>query len=236
MLDPNLHLRSATLSDVSRITSLVVPRVSHDGFHDYFFPHQNRYPHDFVRWWRRYYRDLILRPYWNTLLVEDSKGGIQGLAVWGYAPKMMGIGDAGDVPEPRGVNIAKDSWFEVIQRCVYSWIDKVQDIFHPNRCTDPTALLEWRKTVSDMNKRLWSGKDRIHWYCPEFFTFEEEQEKNPLASVLLGWGPEQSKVDDVSTFVLTLTSLGELYEGLGYTVVDEVECGPSRCIAMKCEE
>ncbi|KAJ4479295.1 hypothetical protein J3R30DRAFT_3702553 [Lentinula aciculospora] len=237
---PSLHLRFATLSDVSKITSLVLPQVSHDGFHDYFFPHQDRHPRDFASWWRKYYRDAILRPYCVVLLVEDSKKNIRGMAAWAYAPKAM-RGDVDGIPEPRGIDIAKNSWFEVIQRRIYAWIDTIAETIRPNRCIDSNALQEWRKTVSGMSKRLWSGKDRVHWYSYEYFTFNEDQEKiarpspdnEGLASPLLHWGTQQSKLDGVSTFVLTLISLRAMYEGLGYNVVDEVKCGPTRCIAMK---
>ncbi|KAJ3859825.1 hypothetical protein EV359DRAFT_50268 [Lentinula novae-zelandiae] len=230
---PSFHLRPATLSDVSKIISLVLPQVSHDGFHDYFFPHQDRFPQDFNSWWKRYYRDMILRPYTLVLVAEDSDQDMKGIAVWVYAPKVVGEG-------------------RVIRRRTYAWIDKIAAKIRPNRCIDPNAIQEWRKTVSDMSKRLWTGEDRVHWYSFEFFTFgrsangEEEkrieshssshsndEDEGDLASLLLGWGIQQSKVDNVSTFVLTLISLRELYEGLGYKVVDEVECGPSRCIAMK---
>ncbi|KAF8830889.1 hypothetical protein HHX47_DHR1000041 [Lentinula edodes] len=251
---PSFHLRPATLSDVSKIMSLVLPQVSHDGFHDYFFPYQDRYPQDFDSWWRRYYRDMILRPYTLVLVAEDSDRDMKGIAVWVYAPKVAGggSGDNDDVPEPKGLNIAKNSWYYVIRRHTYAWMDKIADKIQPNRCIDRNAIQEWRKTVADMSKRLWSGEDRVHWYSFEFFTFgrsangEEEkrteshlishgddQDKGDLASLLLGWGIRQSKVDHVSTFVLTLISLRELYEGVGYKVVDEVQCGPSRCIAMK---
>jgi len=172
-----------------------------------------------------------------TLLAEDSDGKIQGLVAWGYAPKNMGLGDE-NVPEPRGINIAKNSWYEILQRRVYGWIDKIRDTIHPNRCLDPVTLQEWRKTVVDLSKRIWSGKDHIHWYSPEFLVPEsepEEMEKNPLSSVLLGWGAKQSKADGVSTFVLSPVSHKQFYEGLGYDVVAEVECGPSRCVAMRHE-
>ncbi|KAE9385958.1 hypothetical protein BT96DRAFT_981904 [Gymnopus androsaceus JB14] len=220
----HLHLRPATLSDLSQITSLVLPQVSHDGFHDYFFPHQDRYPGDFVFWWKRYFRDIILRPYTVVLLAEDLEQKIHGIAVWMYAPKATG-GNADDVPEPRGLDIAKDSWFEVIRRRIYGWVDVITDIIHPNRSIDPISLQEWNKTVIDMGKRLWSGNGRVHWFSAEFFTSKDpELDKRAMASLLLGWGIQQSKVDVVSTFVLTLVSLRDLYEGVGFQLVDEVEC------------
>ncbi|KAJ3898390.1 hypothetical protein F5879DRAFT_812669 [Lentinula edodes] len=242
---PSLHLRPATLSDVSKITSLVLPQVSHDGFHDYFFPHQDHYPQDFNSWWKRYYRDMILRPYTLVLVAEDSDQDMKGIAVWVYAPKVAGGGRGENDDHLISDNI-------VIRRHAYAWIDKIADKIQPNRCTDPNAIQEWRQTVADMSKRLWTGEDRVHWYSFEFFTFgrsangEEEkrteshlvfhgndEDKGDLASLLLGWGIRQSKVDNVSTFVLTLISWRELYEGVGYKAVDEIECGPSRCIAMK---
>jgi hypothetical protein len=98
-------LRPANLSDVTSLTRNVIPHVSHDGFHDYFFPQQDAYPDDFYRWWRRYYRNILLRPYSILLIAEDEQGRMKGLGVWTFAG-----GEGGS--EPKGLDLAKDSWFE----------------------------------------------------------------------------------------------------------------------------
>ncbi|GAW04209.1 hypothetical protein LENED_005985 [Lentinula edodes] len=161
---------------------------------------------------------------------------MKGIAVWVYAPKVAGggRGENDDVPEPKGLNIAKNKWYDVIRRHAYAWIDKIADKIQPNRCTDPNAIQEWRQTVADMSKRLWTANGEEEKRTESHLVFHgNDEDKGDLASLLLGWGIRQSKVDNVSTFVLTLISWRELYEGVGYKAVDEIECGPSRCIAMK---
>jgi hypothetical protein len=101
----NYTLRRANLSDITPLTRNVIPHVSHDGFHDYFFPQQDDYPDDFYRWWRRYYRNILLRPYSVLLIAEDEQGRMKGLGMWTFA---RGKG----VSEPKGLDVAKDSWFE----------------------------------------------------------------------------------------------------------------------------
>jgi hypothetical protein len=117
---------------------------------------------------------------------------------------------------------------------VYTLIDRIEDKIHPNRSIDPIALEEWGETVADLRKRLWSGKDHVHWYCPELFTFTENPlAKQAIASLLHSWGIHHSEVDCVPTFALCTLDLKEMYETEGYKVAAEVQCGPSQCLAMK---
>jgi hypothetical protein len=106
----SLSLRPAKLSDVKAITDVAVPIVMHDGFHDYFFPHQDEFPEDMYRWWFRYYRTFILAPYVKVLVIENASKHIVGLAIWFFLPRATG-GSPTD-PEPRGLNLTKDSYFE----------------------------------------------------------------------------------------------------------------------------
>lgn len=57
---------------------------------------------------------MILRPYTLVLVAEDSDQDMKGIAVWVYAPKVVGggRGENDDVPEPKGLNIAKISWYD----------------------------------------------------------------------------------------------------------------------------
>ncbi|THU87173.1 hypothetical protein K435DRAFT_970008 [Dendrothele bispora CBS 962.96] len=180
-----------------------------------------------------YYRNILLRPYSVLFIAEDEQGRMKGLGMWTFAHRK---GDSG----PKGLDIAKDSWFEALRRRIYSWIDKFQDKIHPNRCTDNAALLEWRKTVIEFGKKLFVGDDVVHWMCPEFITFPDfksGEDKNELmamlAPVVHGWGIKQSDVDGVSAWALCTIKEKALYEKEGYELVQEVQCGPSTCFAMK---
>jgi hypothetical protein len=94
---------------VQAITDLVHPQVVHDGFHEYFFPHQDEYPKDMSKWWYKYLRSWILQPY-TAVLVAISETSVIGMAAWGFAPRAFE--GAIDVPKPVGLDIAKDSLFE----------------------------------------------------------------------------------------------------------------------------
>jgi hypothetical protein len=244
------RLRVATLGDTNTITDLVVPLVSHDGFHDYFFPRQDQYPKDFYRWWYRYYRDLILRPYCVIHLLEDEDGKVVGMAGWGYNPKFLGIED---VPEPKGLHIAKNSLFEgesspivyqklcinvrryeiVLRRKTYTIIDRVTDKVHPNRCMDPEALLEWRKTMQDVASKLWTGDDCVNWFSPELFAVGNREKETTASSILINWGLHHADLDDVSTFIFARVNERKIYESQGFEVVLEGSCGPSKFLALK---
>jgi len=107
----SLNLRSATLSDVEAITALAIPIVTHDGFHDYFFPHQDEFPEDMYQWWLRYYRNFILKPYNEVLVLETNSKEIVGLAIWMYSPRGTGVSNSDD-PKPKGLDLEKASYYE----------------------------------------------------------------------------------------------------------------------------
>jgi hypothetical protein len=108
----SLILRPATLSDVQEIASLAVPIVTHDGFHDYFFPHQDEFPEDMHRWWFRYYRTFILKPYATLLVLETGSKEIVGLAIWIYAPRGTIGSTFPNDPKPQDLKLEKDGYSE----------------------------------------------------------------------------------------------------------------------------
>jgi hypothetical protein len=245
---PNYRVRPATLNDLEEITALIVPKVAHDGFHDYFFPHQDRYPGDFYRWWRRYYRNHILKPYSITFVAVDEGDDIVGLSLWQFAPR--GTNGEQDAPVPRGLpNIAKNTWFQgalsphsvtlshihallVIQRKVYALIDKVHDRLFPNRCLDPIAIQEFfGKVLPELREKLWTGKDRVHWLCPELFEPPSTTEKDP--GVFTQWGMDRSETDNVTTFMYCRVWEREVWEERGFEFVTKAECGPSEWLIMR---
>jgi hypothetical protein len=99
-------VRPATLQDTASITDAIVRIVAHDGFHDQFFPHQDKYPKDFYAWWYRYFRDMILKPRHMVLIAVDNSSNVVGMGAWSYS--LM----AQQAPPPKGLRIEKDSWFE----------------------------------------------------------------------------------------------------------------------------
>jgi hypothetical protein len=101
-------VRPATLQDTASITDAIVHVVAHDGFHDQFFPHQDKYPKDFYAWWYRYFRDMILKPRSVVLIAVDSSSDVVGMGAWSYS--LM----AKQAPPPIGLHIDKNSWFEGI--------------------------------------------------------------------------------------------------------------------------
>lgn len=112
MSSNGLTLRTAQLSDIRAITDLAVPIVTHDGFHDFFFPYQDGHPEDMFRWWYRFYRNHLLKPYTVALVAETGSKQIVGLAIWVFAPR----GSSGDFhltdPKHRGLNLEKDRVYE----------------------------------------------------------------------------------------------------------------------------
>ncbi|KAF5319869.1 hypothetical protein D9758_018526 [Tetrapyrgos nigripes] len=226
----NYTLRRATLSDITPLTRNVIPHVSHDGFHDYFFPKQDAYPDDFYRWWRRYYRNILLRPYSVLFIAEDEQGGMKGLGMWTFA---RGKGVSG----PEGLDIAKDSWFEDVST-PGSTSSKTKSA--PTAAPTTPHSSNGEKTVIEFGKKLFVGDDVVHWMCPEFIVFpdfksgEDKTElMAALAPVVHGWGIKQSDIDGISAWALCTIKEKAVYEKEGYELVQEVQCGPSTCFAMK---
>jgi len=215
-------IRPATLQDVKAINDLVLPFVSHDGFHDYFFPHQDEYPEDMYDWWYRYHRKWILNPYTMMLVAETESKEIVGMALWSFAPRAKGDTDA---PEPIGVDLAKNTYKEIAQRKYYASVDWAVSKLFPNRALDPDALAEWGKTVSSIVSKHWSGSNRVHWYCPDLGITTAHKEE--FFGDLLQWGIKQAEIDGTPTFAGCTSRELEDYQKEGFVVLDTIKCGPS---------
>ena len=84
----NFIIRQATSTDVDGIAHVLLGKVTHYGFHDWFFPYQDEYPEDFHDWWWRYCRRLVLRPGLMTLVAEvPMTSEIVGMAMWSFEPQ-----------------------------------------------------------------------------------------------------------------------------------------------------
>lgn len=104
-------IRPATPADVDSVARVLLTQVTHDGFHDWFFPHQDQYPEDFRDWWWRYCRRLILHPGLMTLVAEvPATGTVVGMAMWSFEPR--GSLSPGEGPEPKDLDLAKNSLLE----------------------------------------------------------------------------------------------------------------------------
>jgi hypothetical protein len=111
-------------------------------------------------------------------------------------------------------------------RSYYHLKDQIWDYFFPNRAFNPSALADWAKTEAEIQMKLWSGLDRVHWYCPELFVNLKYQ--NTGYSQLLKWGFGRGIIDEVKCFAGCQMNQVALYEAEGMEKVTRFRCGPSQ--------
>ncbi|KAF8576588.1 hypothetical protein K439DRAFT_1664565 [Ramaria rubella] len=250
---PPITFRHATLSDLTALTDFCLPQIRHDGFHDYFFPNQDAYPHDMYRWWYAYFRMHMLRPYVAVLIAEMSEDAIEGegeggvvsthsngekgapgrrivgLVVWTFEPR-AGSGGT-DSPKPKGIDLAKDSCKESLQRGYYGFLDTVSEMIFPNRAAYGPALAEWSQVIGDISRRYFSGEDRVHWMLYELFFAPEHREA--MLELGLRWGFERADADGVRAWgACRTTELGE-YAEHGIQKVAGFTCGPLEAVLLR---
>lgn len=218
-----ITLRLATLHDLDAMTSINVSVVYHDGFHEYFFPGEDEYPEDVFDWWRRSFRRTLLRPYVMTIVAETASKEIVGFASWCFAPR--GNQGVKDTPKPKGLDLAKDSYFEILQRHYYAAVDKISSKFSPNRAVDQDRLSEFGAAMAKLNEKRWGGDERIHWMCNELAVVPAY--KDACFRTLLQWGFDQAEVDCVSNFAGCPLSKVEEWEKEDLERWAKIKCGPT---------
>jgi hypothetical protein len=190
-------------------------------------------------------------------IAETTTKQIVGMSCWVFEPKanVRVPREAEDqVPDPRGLNLAKDSLYEselplcshttyspinpqhplAVWRHYYTFADKVAARFHPNRAVYKLALEEWDKTMKTLTAKYWSGANRVHWFCFELGTTTAQEDE--LFPPLLHWGIEQGHIDGVSSFAGCRTDEVAAYEKLGMERLEHILVGPSEGWLMKSRE
>jgi hypothetical protein len=114
---------------------------------------------------------------------------------------------------------------EGLARSFYRLKDKISDRFFPNRAFNPAALVDWGKTEADLKAKLWSGEDRVNWYCPELFVVPKYKEAG--YSPLLQWGYNRGRIDGHTCFAGCQVNQVEFYEAEGMEKAMHFTCGPS---------
>ena len=243
-----ITLRLATLCDLDAMTSINVPVVYHDGFHDYFFPGEDEYPEDVFDWWRRSFRRTLLKLCVMTIVAETASKEIVGFVSWYFAPRgNQGVTDA---PVPKGLDLAKDSYFEsqsndlhmvsfwritkmlvVLQRHYYAAVDKISSKLSPNRAIDQDKLSEFGAAMAELNEKRWTGDERIHWMCNELAVVPAY--KDACFRTLLQWGFDQAEVDCVSSFAGCPLSKVEEWEEEDLERWAKIKCGTAEAWILK---
>lgn len=227
------RIRPATYADTRAVADVLLQQVTHDGFHDFFFPGQDAHPEDFHDWWWRYTRRHVLRPYLMTLVAEETTAGrIVGMAMWAFQPRC--ILSPGEGPEPAGLDIAKDSLSYRIQRQYVRLADALYERYHPNRAVDPEAMAELGPVMAKLEDQLWRGDDRVSWYCFEIAVDKSWEGAEGLWDELMQWGPDRAAVDQVHAFAGAGTA-EELrgMERLGYEQVADLTFSHARGWILK---
>jgi len=116
-------------------------------------------------------------------------------------------------------------------RTYYGNKDRLNDQIFPNRAFDRAALVDWVKTETDIKAKLWSGSDRVHWYCPELFVHPDHYKAG--YGPLLQWGFDRGRIDEVGCFAGCQMTQMERYEAEGMKIVMHFRCGPSEGLIVR---
>ncbi|EJD43064.1 hypothetical protein AURDEDRAFT_168017 [Auricularia subglabra TFB-10046 SS5] len=186
------RVRPATSAATRAIADVLLQQVTHDGFHDFFFPGQDEYPEDFRDWWWRYTRRHVLRPWLMTLVGEDAATGvIVGMAMWAFQPR----------PEWAPSRLGSTSRRIRCRTRQYLRIaDALRERYYPNCAVDGEAMAELGPVMTELEKKLWKGEDRVSWYCFEIAVDRTWPGAQELWDALMQWGPERAQVDQVAAF------------------------------------
>lgn len=79
--------------------------------------------------------------------------------------------------------------------------------------------------MTNLRAKLWSGEDRVHWYCPELFVIPEYREEGYYK--LLQWGFDRGNVDELSCFAGCQLGQVTYYQAAGMDKAFQFRCGPS---------